>query len=716
MSTLVGMQLNGRYRLDAQIGTGGMSTVYRAFDSVLERRVAVKLMHREIAADTDQLERFRREARAVAQLSHPHIVGVIDAGEEDGRPYIVFEYVEGETLKDRIRRMGRLPVDEAIAYAIEISRALGAAHARHIVHRDVKPQNVLIDEEGSAKVTDFGIARSLDEEGLTADGRVLGTTDYVSPEQALGHDVNGQSDIYSLGVVLFEMLTGDVPFHGENQVAVAMKHVREDLPDVQMRRPEVSAGLAAILDRMTDKHLEHRYPDAAHARGRPRGRARRRGRPLGPLDRRGHRGDRDAPRAHQAPPAAAHAPPLPRLRRDRRAGARQRAAAVLVHPGPGADRARHRRGQGQAAAGHEGRLGQAHLGAGLRPARRRRRARRQARLAVDKDPGTAWTTESYSGATLAGKKGVGLYVDAAPGVAATSIEIDTPKPGWQAEIQVAPDGDAPNGAPGEDDEWKEVGGGKVKRKRQRFKLRTDGKRYRYYLVWITKLPARRRARRDQRRLAVPQEARPRRRGCALGAVALEPVAQQAVADLGERHARRLPHLREAAGGGHAGQRVELVDEHAVLLDEEVDPRQPGAARAQERLARQPPHLLDHRVAHPRRDRRARRRPASTWPRSRTSRPPAGRPRPAARPRGRRAPSPSTRPRCPARTPRRSRARRARTPSPAPPSSSSSADDLRDPDRGAEPRRLDEHGQPERREPRAHGGGVLAPLAPRARPA
>ena len=183
MSTLVGMQLNGRYRLDAQIGTGGMSTVYRAFDSVLERRVAVKLMHREIAADTDQLERFRREARAVAQLSHPHIVGVIDAGEEDGRPYIVFEYVEGETLKDRIRRMGRLPVDEAIAYAIEISRALEAAHARHIVHRDVKPQNVLIDEEGSAKVTDFGIARSLDEEGLTADGRVLGTTDYVSPSR-----------------------------------------------------------------------------------------------------------------------------------------------------------------------------------------------------------------------------------------------------------------------------------------------------------------------------------------------------------------------------------------------------------------------------------------------------------------------------------------------------------------------------------------------------
>src|SRR3954451_11603859 len=262
MSTLVGTQLSGRYRLDAQVGAGGMFTVYRAFDSNLERKVAIKLLHREIASDSDQLERFRREARAMAQLSHLRIVGVIDAGEDEGRPYIVFEYVEGETLKDRIRRRGRLPIDQAIASAIEIARPLGCAHSHGIVHREVKPQNVLIDHEGSAKVTDFGIARSMTDEGLTADGRVLGTTDYVSPEQALGRDVNGQSDIYSLGVVLYEMLTGDVPFHGENQVSVAMKHVREELPDVQLRRPDVSAGLAAILDRMTDKRLDLRYPDA----------------------------------------------------------------------------------------------------------------------------------------------------------------------------------------------------------------------------------------------------------------------------------------------------------------------------------------------------------------------------------------------------------------------------------------------------------------------
>src|SRR5437588_1022218 len=271
--TVLGTLLGGRYRLDARIGRGGMSTVYRAFDSVLERPVAIKLMHREIASDSDQLERFRREARAVAQLNHPHIVTVIDAGEDlppDGSgnagqstPYIVLEYVEGETLKEKIRREGPLDIPQAIAYAIELARALGAAHERLIVHRDVKPQNVLIGVEGGAKITDFGIARSLTEEGLTIAGRVLGTTDYVSPEQALGEAVTGQSDLYSLGIVLYEMLTGEVPFRGDSPVAVAMRHVREDVPDVQLLRPEASAATAAVVDRATAKDMRHRYPDAA---------------------------------------------------------------------------------------------------------------------------------------------------------------------------------------------------------------------------------------------------------------------------------------------------------------------------------------------------------------------------------------------------------------------------------------------------------------------
>src|ERR687894_2736306 len=163
--TVIGTLIGERYRLEEKIGAGGMSTVYRAFDPTLERWVAIKLMHSNISSDPDQLERFRREARAVARLSHPHVVTVIDFGEDEGTPYIVLEYVEGETLKDRIRRMGRLPVTEAVAYAIEIGRALSAAHAERLVHPDVKPQNVLISQDGRAKVTDFGIARSLESEG-----------------------------------------------------------------------------------------------------------------------------------------------------------------------------------------------------------------------------------------------------------------------------------------------------------------------------------------------------------------------------------------------------------------------------------------------------------------------------------------------------------------------------------------------------------------------
>src|ERR671925_2365333 len=248
---LIGTVLSHRYRLEARLGSGGMSTVYLARDQTLERPVAVKVMHREMSEQPDQLERFRREARAVAKLSHPNVVAVIDAGEDGGHPYIVFEYVDGETLKQRIDRVGPLPVDEATAYAIEIGRGLAAAHARRLVHRDVKPQNVLIDSDGRAKVTDFGIARTEESDGLTKTGRVIGTTDYVSPEQAMGHAVDERTDIYSLGIVLYEMLTGEVPFTAETVVGVAMKHVNEAIPDVQSKRPEVSSALAAVVERAT---------------------------------------------------------------------------------------------------------------------------------------------------------------------------------------------------------------------------------------------------------------------------------------------------------------------------------------------------------------------------------------------------------------------------------------------------------------------------------
>src|SRR5438309_8757728 len=210
-----------------------MSTVYKAHDSLLERNVALKVLHQQYNEDEDFVERFKREARSVAQLQHPNIVTVIDRGEQDGRQYIVFEYVDGENLKELVVRKGRLEVHEALEIAIEVARALGFAHQHGLVHRDVKPQNVLLNGDGRAKVTDFGIARSLDvEQGVTQTGTVLGTSNYIAPEQASGQHVTPATDVYSLGVVLYELLTADVPFPGENFVAVAMKHINEPPPDL----------------------------------------------------------------------------------------------------------------------------------------------------------------------------------------------------------------------------------------------------------------------------------------------------------------------------------------------------------------------------------------------------------------------------------------------------------------------------------------------------
>jgi eukaryotic-like serine/threonine-protein kinase len=425
--------LSGRYRLESKLGSGGMSTVYLALDEVLDRPVAIKLLHREISEEADQLERFRREARAAARLSHPNLVGVIDAGEDDGRPYIVFEYIKGRTLKRRLQEEGRLPIDEAVAYAIEIGRGLTAAHARKLVHRDVKPQNVLIDPDGRAKVTDFGIARSLESKGLTATGRVLGTTDYVSPEQAMGEEVDERSDVYSLGVVLYEMLTGDVPFRAETQVGVAMKHVNEPMPDVQTKRPEVSAAVASVVDRATTKDPRDRYGTVAEM--------------VRDLEqtlevevaRRGGTSGQATSVLDSVPSSRRRL--APRRRTSRRGiamaivGIALIASAALIF-GDRIDFGGNGGSTGSATT--EVRLPN-DAASEFDPPPGDQQETGTEQQAIDSNPtGTAWSTEHYDSADFGGlKDGVGLAIDADDRVAAKSMVIRALTPGYDAQIYEA---------------------------------------------------------------------------------------------------------------------------------------------------------------------------------------------------------------------------------------------------------------------------------------
>jgi eukaryotic-like serine/threonine-protein kinase len=483
---VVGELIAERYELEELVGAGGMSSVYRAHDVVLERHVALKVMHEQLTTDGDHVERFRREARLAAQLSHPNIVTVIDRGEQEGRQFIVFEYVEGENLKSLIVREAPLSEREAVELALQIADGLAFAHAHGLVHRDVKPQNVLLTEDGRAKVTDFGIARSIVvQRGLTQTGTVMGTSDYISPEQARGGPVDACTDIYSLGAVLYELLSCEVPFPGDNFVTVAMRHLNEPAPSVRVLRPDVSPRLDAAIRRAMAKDPDDRFPtmeafatELRASLAEPNG-----GGAVGPADqtlvvprRRRRLRPRRAPRAPMERPSIW---PLILLL----AGLAVLAgifAAVFAFTGSPTDfpGLAHKAGVG---GGGGGTGGPVHLSGltGYDPQGDGSEHNDSAQLATDGQASTYWKTEHYGNSSFGGlKNGVGLVLDAGKSQKVKRVSVASNTPGFSAKIELGQTSTGP---------FTPVSSTQTVGSRTVFSLK--GPAARYYVIWITELPS-----------------------------------------------------------------------------------------------------------------------------------------------------------------------------------------------------------------------------------
>lgn len=252
-----GMFISDRYEIIDKVGSGGMSDVYKAKDHKLGRFVAIKVLKAEFSEDTGFLSKFKAEAQSAAGLAHPNIVNVHDVGEDQGIYYIVMELIEGITLKKYIEKKGKLPVKEAVSIAIQVAQGIEAAHNNHIIHRDIKPQNIMISREGKVKVTDFGIARAASSH--TINGNAMGSVHYISPEQAKGGYIDEKSDIYSLGITMYEMITGQVPFEGESTVAVALQHINEEMPNPKDIVEDLPVSVQRIIEKCTQKKPERRY-------------------------------------------------------------------------------------------------------------------------------------------------------------------------------------------------------------------------------------------------------------------------------------------------------------------------------------------------------------------------------------------------------------------------------------------------------------------------
>jgi eukaryotic-like serine/threonine-protein kinase len=470
---MVGEVLSDRYELEELVGTGGMSSVYRAHDRLLDRKVALKILHERYSDDAGYVERFRREARAVATLSHPNIVTVIDRGEHGGRQFIVLEYVDGENLKQLIQRRGPASVSTALELAMQVSQGLSFAHQQGLVHRDVKPQNVLLNGDGQAKVTDFGIARSLDvQQGMTQTGTVLGTSDYIAPEQAQGQQVDEHTDVYSLGVVLYELLTSEVPFPGENFVAVAMRHINEPPPAIRDKRPDVPPRVEAAVQKAMAKDPADRFPTMADFCR-----------------------ELEACLAEEQGGATQVIAPVPRAAVPRR---RRRSvspwplllvlaaliaigaviAVLVLERGTGVFSIYHSSSGG----GGGGSGAAVHLAAvtaydpyGSPPGQEHNA---DAPKATDNNAATYWETETYhSTFSQLHKPGVGLVLDAGKSVQLHQLGIATATPGFTAVIRA---GDSQGSFPDTVSSSQTVSSGT--------QFTITGGKHRYYVIWITSLP------------------------------------------------------------------------------------------------------------------------------------------------------------------------------------------------------------------------------------
>ncbi|MDD5865162.1 MAG: Stk1 family PASTA domain-containing Ser/Thr kinase [bacterium] len=257
-----GQKISDRYQIIKSIGEGGMANVFLAYDTILERNVAVKVLRGDLANDEKFVRRFQREALQASSLSHPNIVEVYDVGEDNGEYYIVMEYVEGKHLKNLLKKRGKLTIPEVIDIMLQVTSGLSIAHDSYIIHRDIKPQNIMILDNGLVKLTDFGIALAMNSTQLTQTNSVMGSVHYLPPEQASGKGATLQSDIYSLGILMYELLTGKLPFRGENAVEIALKHLKETIPSIRKEIPDIPQSIENIILKATAKNPKNRYADA----------------------------------------------------------------------------------------------------------------------------------------------------------------------------------------------------------------------------------------------------------------------------------------------------------------------------------------------------------------------------------------------------------------------------------------------------------------------